>query len=289
MLHNPTKLFISMEFKRAHAAAIQADGWYAWERVRRPQDDDRDGIEAEPFEVLVGGTRESFLRYVRFEREAHGEDQGHRQLLAERASPMVTGHEGLILPDPSAGITAEERVHSLAREFEMTADEVLSLIASAGRLKMAVRGWVAEEHLVRQLRQIPGVTGCDRIEGEGKPDVQLCFERSRPLTIECKNVGRERDRKTGNPKVDFMRTRSSQGDRCSRYYSPRDFDVVAACLHAVTERWEYRFVLPTQLDAHRTCESKLSNRVHVDRRWHEDAAGILRAAAQQATAGVLHA
>jgi hypothetical protein len=42
MLHNPTKLFISVEFKRAHVTAIQTDGWYTWERVRRPQDDDRE-------------------------------------------------------------------------------------------------------------------------------------------------------------------------------------------------------------------------------------------------------
>src|SRR4051794_26453837 len=42
VLHNPTKLFISVEFKRAHATAIKADGWHTWERERRPQDEDKD-------------------------------------------------------------------------------------------------------------------------------------------------------------------------------------------------------------------------------------------------------
>lgn len=55
-------------------AEVLKKGWHAWE-VRR-----RRG----PIEVLVGGTAESFLRYVLFEREALGEDQGHRHLLAER-------------------------------------------------------------------------------------------------------------------------------------------------------------------------------------------------------------
>ena len=53
--------------------------------------------------------------------------------------------------------------------------------------------------------------------------------------------------------------------------------------------WEYRFVLPDRLDAHRTCEGKLSNRVHVDQRWQADAAGVLRAAAQQVQADVVRA
>ena len=37
------------------------------------------------------------------------------------------------------------------------------------RLKMAVRGGVAEEHLVRRLKSIPGVTDCRRLDDEGRP------------------------------------------------------------------------------------------------------------------------
>jgi len=36
-------------------------------------------------------------------------------------------------------------IHVLAREFQLSENEVLDFIGSAGRLKMAVRGWVAED------------------------------------------------------------------------------------------------------------------------------------------------
>ncbi|HYO64509.1 MAG TPA: hypothetical protein VEU33_00395, partial [Archangium sp.] len=79
VLHSPTRFFISIEFKRHHVEAIQETGWHSWEREHRAGDD-------RPVEVLVGGTAKSFLRYIRFERDAMGLDQGHRQLLAEKLS-----------------------------------------------------------------------------------------------------------------------------------------------------------------------------------------------------------
>lgn len=77
ILHSPTKMGVSIRFRQKDVDAILGRGWQAWERERRPQDE-------RPVEVLVGGRQQMFLRYVRFEREALAEDQGHRQLLAER-------------------------------------------------------------------------------------------------------------------------------------------------------------------------------------------------------------
>ncbi|MFY0527661.1 hypothetical protein ACN28I_32445 [Archangium gephyra] len=268
VLHSPTRFFISIEFKRHHVEAIQETGWHSWEREHRADDD-------KPVEVLVGGTAKNFLRYIRFEREAMGEEQGHRQLLAEklaeRTSPRliqtVTGTADLS-PSP-------QRLHALAREFELGESQVLDLIASARRLKMAVRGWVAEEHLVGKLRQVPGITDCERVDEEGSPDVRLRFEGSRLIHVECKNVLRQTA--AGNvPRLDFQRTRASKGDPCSRYYSPDDFDVVAACLHAVTEKWEFRYVLPGQLAPHARCPGKLANNVRVGDGWKEDIRTVLR-------------
>jgi hypothetical protein len=270
VLHSPTKHFISLEFKNSFVEEILASpsGWASRERDRRS------GSE-EPVEVIVGGTPTSFLDFVRFEREARGEDQGHRALLAER--------RGLIAAASSIGsvsIPADSAyVHQLARELEMADAAVLDLIAGASRLKMAVRGWVAEHHLVEQLRQIEGVTDCERIEADKGPDVRLRFEGSDLLFVECKNVLRA-PRKDGSVRVDFQRTRTSKSDPCSRYYSPKDFDVLAACLHARTERWEYSFALTSSLDPNRKCPDKLSSNVIVDARWHDDIRGILGAAAQ---------
>lgn len=271
VLHSPTKFFIRIEFKQEHVDEILRRGWFAWERKRRSL--------GEPVEVLVGGTARSFLRYVRFERDALGEDQGHRQLLAERLvlpTPILDGAPVTSTVAPSA-----TRLHQLASEFEMSEQEVLDLIASARRLKMAVRGWVAEEHLVRQLSRIPGVTDCERLDEEGGPDVRLRYEHSRLITVECKNVLRQTTKK-GVPRIDFQRTRSSKGDPCSRYYGPEDFDVLAACLHAVTERWEFRFATTDELDRFvGKCPGKLSNRVHVDHRWSRPVQDVLRAVANR--------
>jgi len=77
VLHSPTCFGKSIGFRQEQVDVILNRGWHAWERDRRPQDE-------RSVEVLVGVQPASFLSYVRFEREALGEDQGHRQLLAER-------------------------------------------------------------------------------------------------------------------------------------------------------------------------------------------------------------
>lgn len=270
VLHSPTKFFISIEYKEEEVAQTLRTGWHSWERDHRASED-------KPVEVLVAGTAASFLRYVQFEREALGEDQGHRMMLAEHMSDAKK-------PKTTAGRTVgvvgslePGRIHSLAREFEMSEAGVLDLIASARRLKMAVRGWVAEAHLVQRLERLPGVSACQRLDEEGGPDINLKFEGT-ALTVECKNALRKTTA-DGTVRVDFQRTRASKGDPCSRYYGPSDFDVIAACLHAVTERWEFKYALPGKLDAHSRCLHKLSNNVKVDARWSAQAVEVLRAAA----------
>jgi hypothetical protein len=252
VLHSPTRLFISIEFKQHQVDQILDKGWHVWERERKKAPE-------EPVEVLVGGRPESFLSYVRLEREALGEDQGHRHLLAEKA------------------LQHRPTVHQLTREFELSETEVLDLIESAHRLKVAVRGSVAEEHLFRQLRTLPEIRSCVHLTGDG-PDLRVRLAGGRELTIECKNVLRKQDRE-GQARLDFQRTRAAKSDPCSRYYSPGDFDVVAACLHAITERWEFRFALPTGLEPHAKCPGKLSSNVHIDGRWSKDPLQALRAAA----------
>jgi hypothetical protein len=261
--HSPTRFFISIEFKDRDVQAILTNGWAFWERATR-----RGGID-QPIELMVGGTAESFLRYVRFERAAKGLDVGHRTLLAEKLAALsrFQSIQGMQAPDPEI---PEALVHHLAHEFELAETEILDLIQSAPRLKMAVRGWVAEVHLQRMLADLPGVTECLRLEEEGTPDIRLRIADARPLLIECKNVlrGRLAD---GTVRVDFQRTRSSKDDPCSRFYRREDFDVVAACLHPCTERWEFRFALTGAMDPHKRCIGRLSNLVRLDDRWSPDA------------------
>ena len=266
--HNPTKFFIRVEFKDEHAEMMRRDGWYAWERVRRS------GPMAEPVEVLVGGTREAFLDLVRLERAAYALPPGDRQLLADKRELIYAVQVAAI---DVAG-TLSSVAHPLLHELNLGAGEVLELIAGARRLKMAVRGWVAEEHLRAALAQLDGITYCERLDAEGGPDLKIRYRDSAMLTVECKNVLRVMNKTRNLPRIDFQRTRASKSDPCSRYYSPTDFDVVAGCLHAVTERWEFRYAIPSMLDPHQRCEGKLASTVVVDDRWSPDASVAFEAA-----------
>lgn len=268
--HSPTKFFISLEFKDRHVQALRQDGWTCWERQNR----DRFSL-LEPLEVVVGGLPECFLRYIRFERAAKGLDPGHRALLAEKFGTLG----GLSVPLPASPVPAmpgNAALHGLAREFDLTENEILDLIQSAPRLKMAVRGWVAEEHLVRLLSDDPAIARCTRLEKEGGADVAVALHGRREVLIECKNVlhGTTRD---GAYRLDFQRTRSSKRDACSRYYRPSDFEVVAACLHPQLERWQFRFALTQDMDrlVEGECVGRLRPNVRLDARWSEDAVGVL--------------
>jgi hypothetical protein len=156
------------------------------------------------------------------------------------------------------------------------------VIANARRLKMAVRGWVAEEKLRDSLTKVRGITHCEKMDAEGGPDLKVRFQDGPLLTIECKNVLRVTN-KNGVPRVDFQKTRVSKNDPCSRFYAPTDFNVVAACLHAVTENWEFRYILPNDLAPHAKCDGKISNNVLVGENWNADPLPILQAAALGAT------
>lgn len=259
MLHQLTKFFISVEFKREQAEAILDAGWHCWERSKRSGDDT-------PVETLVGGKAEKFLDYIRFEQAARGLDQGHRFLLAENLDRYG---EGIVRPiaNTSPKQVPRARVHELANEFQITEDAILNMIQEAPRLKMAVRGWVAERHLEKLLRSTPGIDRCEQLEEDGKPDFIVSYRNSNPILIECKNVLR-RTLADGTIKVDFQKTRASKGDPCSRFYSPTDFQVLAACLHPCTEKWDFNFRLTKELDPHPKCPGRLSNLVRLTDQWH---------------------
>jgi hypothetical protein len=275
VIHSPTKFFIRLEFKDDQVGEIVRRGWFGWERVKR-----RTAVHAHRVETLVGATRDNFLQLVRYERAARGMDPGNRLILAE-------GYESLI-PNPGvkefdSRLLKLEQAHPLVKQFNLSPTEILDLIDSAKRLKMAVRGWVAEEHLRTALAALPDVT-CERLDDEGGPDIRVNYRGGPPLTIECKNVSRDRD-KFGNSKIDFQRTRAAKGDPCSRYYQKSDFDIVAACLHATTHSWDFKFVLPTQLPGHKKCDGRISNNIRVDGSWVSQAEEIFRSA--YAAKGVL--
>lgn len=271
IVHTPTKFFIRLEFKDEHADLVKRQGWHAWERVKRNTPRDAPRVE-----TLVGVTKERFLDLVRFERASRGLDPGNRLIIAEsydlrlpKSSPSPV--------DQSNEIVRAAQVHPLVQQFALSPNEIFDLIAGAHRLKMAVRGWVAEEHLRSTLSIVPGITHCERLDEEGGPDLRVAFNGGPPLTVECKNVARETDRH-GNPRIDFQRTRAAKGNPCSRYYEPTEFDIVAACLHGVTNQWNFRYALPGELPPHKTCLGRITSNIRVDKQWVSDAQDVFRRA-----------
>ena len=283
VLNSPTRFYIRFEYKERHVRAIKKRGWYAWARpVRRPL---ASGVipssgYGDADQVVVGVTPERFLDYVRFEHAARGLDQGHRELLAEAAgrgaAELNRISTDLVSDLPSVQGEADVDA-SLVEELGMSISDLVAMVRKNDRLMMAVRGGVAEWHLQRTLATVKGVTECALIRQEGAPDVSLRFEGSPPLVIECKNVLRRVTR--GLPTMDFMKTRASPADPCSRYYHRNQFDLVAGCLHPITMKWEFKYVLPSKLEPHPKCQGRLAHRVRIDERWTAAAGDVLRGAA----------
>lgn len=251
LMNTPAPMSRSIEFKDEHVELIRRHDWAAWERDRRPgKSKDRPTADVEDFrtEVLIGGKQDRILDLIALERIARGLDPGERHLVADKLKVLK----------PSA----EAVPHAVLQELGMPSEVLLDLIGGASRLKMAVRGWVAEKHLFNLLCNLKEVSECIQLEADGRPDISLRWKGGAPIWIECKNTLRTKYA-DGRPKVDFQKTRASKGDPCSRYYRPEDFPVLAACLHAVTETWEFRFALTTNLEPHKTCAGRISSNIGV--------------------------
>jgi len=254
LMNNPSPMSRSIEFKADNVASVEARGWSAWERDRHDaKTTTRRAFELLPdirTEILIGGRQERLLDLILLERLARGLDPGERHLIADKFRDLP-------------GKTAASQIsHKLLDELNIAPEALLDLIGSASRLKMAVRGWVAETHLETHLKGVDGVSQCVRLQGDGMPDISLRWRSGKPILIECKNVLRT-TYAGGIPKLDFQRTRAAKSDPCSRYYMPSDFDIVAACLHPITERWEFKFALTSRLPAHGYCRGRIDNNIRV--------------------------
>ncbi|HMB54916.1 MAG TPA: hypothetical protein VKU40_16480, partial [Thermoanaerobaculia bacterium] len=220
-MHDPTWFSKSVEFKDEHVVQTLEQGWYGWERERS---EGRRKIDLPMLdyrvEAVVAFTPEHLVRFIKLERATTGADPGERLLLADRAAP---GYQ----PDT----TALAEMHPLELELGLVSGDILDMIDERFRLKAAVRGAAAEEHLRAALEQVGGVTGLVQLDEDGRPDFTVTYrQRVKGVTVECKNVLRK-SRKNNLPVVDFQKTRASKGDPCSRYYLVDHCDILAACLH----------------------------------------------------------
>lgn len=139
--------------------------------------------------------------------------------------------------------------YPLETEFELSADEILAVIARSPRCKQMVKGFVAERHLEDVLNQLKAegvVKSVERLDADGEPDFQVKSVAG-TSRVECKMVMSQKPYANGDLKVDFQRTRNSPGNPLSRFYKRGDFDIVAACLYNQTKKWEFRYIRTADL------------------------------------------
>ena len=264
-MHNPTWFSMSVEFKVEELEASLTNGWHTWERernaIRRKREMPNENLLTEAVSAFKP---EHFLRYVAFEKLASGMDTGERMLLWEKAEKGALD------------LTSFSRVevgHPLEKMLGLPAYDILDVVQDHFRLLVALRGSVAEYHLGEYLRAVDGITEVEGLDLDGQPDFRIRYDR-RNFLVECKNTLR-RTTKDGFPKVDFQKTRASKNDPCSRFYSPEHFEILAACLHPITEQWDFRFCRTTVLTPHPRCSRKLSTNVTV-KDWPSDIEQVLR-------------
>lgn len=248
-VHNPTWFSSSIEFKERELDATKSKGWHGWERdrsmVRRKRVMPFEDLRTE---TVIGFAPQHFLKYAEFESVAGGMDPAERLSLSDRIEGQIASGQ---LAHPH---------HVLETDFGLTAQEILEVIGSRFRLKAAVRGSVAEHHLGRYLKNVPGVRDVRHVDEDGRPDFEISY-KMRTFRIECKNVAARAAK--GGPRVDFQKTRASKSNPCSRYYQVSQFEVLAACLQPLTARWEFMFSPTSSLPPHPRCEGRLSDRVIV--------------------------
>jgi hypothetical protein len=260
--YDPLPMGISIEFRQTQVDDAQRSGWHVWERETRGGRR-RASRALSGLETLIAFTPERFLAYVGFERRATG--LGLDPPLRFRAAEVAGTDQ--IVPGLGGG-------HELEEEFDLTSTEILELIARRARLAVAVRGGVAEHHLDRHFRRSPKVAAAPRNERDGEPDFDVTLTDGRRVLVECKNVS-PHTYADGSPKVEVQKTRSHRDDPAGRFYRVRQFDVVAACLYAVSGEWEFRFKATAHLARHEHHPDRLAVMHRVDATWATTLDGAL--------------
>lgn len=254
LLYDPLPMGISIEFKDAHVVQARRAGWCVWERGNLPGRRRSEPRARMRTEALVGFRPERLIDYIHFERQA-------TSLALDPPLRFSGAAAAAELPVAMGGTR-----HVLEREFDLTSEQILHIIASRTRLAVAVRGGVAEHHLERILQADPAVAEVNRLDQDAQHDFDIVLHDGRSLRVECKNVSPS-PFANGDYKVEVQKTRASKGDPASRLYRVDQFDVVAACLFSATRRWEFRFALTGSMARHSTYGDRVAAVQRVTPAW----------------------
>lgn len=157
--------------------------------------------------------------------------------------------------------------HSLAKQYGLTAHELLDAVNKRFRLKVALEGAVAEVQMEKKIQTLVGgiVERYEAHDLDGHPDFSIWLPKAKkPLLAECKNVRdhEEAYREGGKIvayKAETQKTRASKGDLTSRYYGIDQFDILGVCLGKKTGDWsDFLFVRVVDLVCHAKHTGKLA-------------------------------
>jgi hypothetical protein len=255
-IYNPMPLGISFYAKAKSLDLAREQSWAVWEHETKPGKR-RTEARSSGLETMVAFTPERLLDYALFERRATdlALDQPLRFSTAQDVASQRLANQGA-----AAGL------HELEQEFSLSSREIIDIIAGRGRLKVAVRGGVAEHHLERTLRADPAVGKVKRLDLDALHDFDVTLKDGRELRVECKNASPERYA-SGDYKVEVQKTRASKGDPASRFYRVDQFDVIAACLYSPTREWAFRYQLTDRLTRHSAFGDRLAPMQPVSGSW----------------------
>lgn len=249
--YDPLPIGNSIYFKDEDVQRALRDGWAVWERNTHASG--RRSTSGPGLETVIAFTPNRLFDFLAVERQAQtlGLDSALRFPVAERAGKQRLTQEP----------------HELERAFGLAAGDLLDIVNRKSRLAMAMRGGVAEHHLGLLLVSDPAVE--EAVEGvqEGPPDFHVRLADGHQLSVECKNASPRRYA-DGTPKVEVQKTRASQADPTSRFYSPSSFDVLAACMYGPTGEWAFRFKRSALLTPHEQHQGRIAPLQRIDDTWH---------------------
>jgi hypothetical protein len=110
------------------------------------------------------------------------------------------------------------------------------------------------------------VAQADEGHQEGPPDYFVELVDGRRVTVECKNAS-PKLYADGTPKVEVQKTRASQGDPTSRFYTPTSFDMVAACMYGPTGKWTFRYRRSADLVEHTAHRGRIAPLQPITAAW----------------------
>jgi hypothetical protein len=261
LAYHPLPLGNSIYFKDDDIDAAVRDGWRVWER--NTHGGTRKGTVEPGLETIVAFKPDRLLDFLAVERQAQTLRLDHtlRFRVAERG----------------ADVRVTQEMHELEHAFALSSRDLLDIISRKSRLGMAMRGGVAEHHLGLALEADPAVARADEGHQEGPPDFYVRFIDGRKITVECKNAS-PKLYADGTPKVEVQKTRASQGDPTSRFYTPASFDVVAACMYGPTGAWTFRYRLSAELLKHSTHAGRIAPLQPITEDWATSLTDALAAA-----------